>query len=203
MANAQLELACKVGSREAIIEAIEDGADIDFGGGSPLITAILAGDRATVATLIELGADTACFELAIPATEPEAIVDALMQSAPRQDEVSNEDPVDAKLVRSFDRMIRNKGLGEPFKKNRGGEYPAFCDGLKWIAAEECHAVVQAFLEKIEPIRAEAGDAGIRAFLTEQGEALESWQQNYSAVPELPTELLKEYLKERKKLHGSS
>ncbi len=201
MANAQLELACKVGSREAILEAIEDGADINFGGSSPLITAILAGDRATVATLVELGADVSCFELGT--LKPDAMVDALMRTAPSQEEVPEQDPVDAKLVRAFDRMIRNKGLGEPFKKNRGAEYPAFCDGLKWIAAEDCLAVVKAFLEEIEPVRTAEGDAGIHAFLKEQSETLEGRHQDYLAVSELPGELLKDYLKERKKLMGAS
>lgn len=57
LANAQLELACRVGSRDAVLEALEEGADINFGHGSPLIIAMMAGDRTMVATLIELGAD--------------------------------------------------------------------------------------------------------------------------------------------------
>ena len=115
MANAQLDLACQVGSKDAIIEAIEDGADINHGGGSPLILAIMANDRPTVAALVELGADVSQFEVKV--TDQDAIIDELMKGAPNTEAVPEEDPVDAKLVRAFDRMIRNKGLGEPLRRS--------------------------------------------------------------------------------------
>ena len=197
MANAQLELACRVGSREAIIEAIEEGADIDHNGSSVLIIAIMAGDRDTVSTLVELGADVSCFELQV--TNHEAIVDALMKGTPKTDEILEEDPVDAKLVRAFDKLIRAKGLDEPFKKNRGGDYPAFRDGLRWIAAEECHAVVTGFLELIGPARSESGDLGVDAFLAENASRIEELTNKYTSAEEIPGDLLKDYLKERKKL----
>lgn len=197
MANAQLELACRVGSREAIMEALEDGADIDFGGSSPLIIAILARDRPTVETLVSLGADVNCFELTTK--EPEEIVDALMRIAPAPSDIPDEDPVDAKLVRAFDRMIRTKGMDEPFKKKRGGEYAGFCDGLKWIAAEECHATVTEFLGWIEPVCIGSDDGDLLAFLEENRPRLEQLRNRYTASVDLPAELLKDYLKDRKKL----
>ena len=89
-ANSQLDLACRVGSRDAIIEAIEDGADINHSGSSPLILAIMANDRNTVETLVELGADISCFELTV--SNQEGIIDELMKGAPATGDVPEEDP---------------------------------------------------------------------------------------------------------------
>jgi len=196
-ANSQLDLACRVGSRDAIIEAIEDGADINHSGSSPLILAIMANDRKTVETLVELGADLSCFELKV--SNQEGIIDELMKGAPSTGDVPEEDPVDAKVLRAIDKQIRNKGLGEPFAKKRGAEYPTFLDGLKWIAAEECHAIVDEFLKQIEPSRQESGDIGVDQYLKEHAAEVEELSARYVAVTDLPGELLKEYLRERKKL----
>lgn len=197
LANQQLDLACQVGSRVDIIEAIEDGADINHSGSSPLILAIMANDRNTVSILVELGADLTCFELKV--SNQDAIIDELMKGAPGTGDVPEEDPVDAKLLRAFDKQIRNKGLGEPFLKKRGAEFPAFLDALKWIAAEDCHSIVEDFLERIEPSRTESGDVGVDTFLKECADIVQNLSEQYAAAPDLPTELLKEYLKERKKL----
>ena len=99
-ANSQLDLACRVGSRDAIIEAIEDGADINHDGSSPLILAIMANDRPTVEVLVELGADVSCFELKV--SDQKGIVDELMKGAPATGDVPEEDPVDAKILRAID-----------------------------------------------------------------------------------------------------
>ncbi len=196
-ANAQLELAVRVGSRDAIVEAIEEGADIDFGESSPLIIAIMAGDRATISTLVELGADLSCFELRVDGHD--AVVDALMAGAASGDEAPEEDPVDAKLVRAFDKMLRTKGFGEPIKKQRASEFAAFAEGLKWIAAEECLGITHEFLALLDPVRAASGDAGLGSFLEDEAEAIAALSERYAAAEEAPTELLKDYLKERKKL----
>ena len=63
LANAQLELACTVGSVSDVEDALDDGADIDFNCSSPLFVAIMAGNREVVAKLVERGADVALFEL--------------------------------------------------------------------------------------------------------------------------------------------
>ena len=197
LANAQLDLACQVGSREAIIEAIEDGADINHSDSSPLILAIMAGDRVTVSTLIELGADVSLFET--NASERESLIDELMKGTQSSQPISDEDPVDAKLVRAFDKLIRTKGLGEPFAKKRGADYPAFHDSLKWLAAEDCQLIVEDFLQRLEPSRQAEGDIGVDRYLNEHSAAIKELSGNYAAATDLPAELLKEYLKERKKL----
>lgn len=198
-ANGQLELACRVGSIDAIDEALEEGADLDFDGGSPLFIGIMAGDRAVVEALVERGADASIFGIVSDDGDRGKVVEALMKLAPSTEAPPEADPVDAKLVRAFDRMIRGKGLGEPLRRNRGGEFTAFADGLKWIAAEESHACVAEFLEMIETVRAESGDAGLPRFLEENEARVAEIGARYLASDEQIGELLKEYRRERRKL----
>ena len=55
IANRTLELACTVGSLENAIEALEDGADVNFRDGSPLFLAIVNRDRAIINFLLDHG----------------------------------------------------------------------------------------------------------------------------------------------------
>jgi hypothetical protein len=245
LANAQLELACRLGALEEVVEALEDGADIDFGSGTALFVAISEGEREVVSLLVEKGADVVLFgleregqeaveeeaeaeedeeedeeegevesgseveegvaieeegEVEPEGGEREKLIDALMalmkQGEP--EEVDSDDPVDAKVVRAFDRMIRKAGLGEPIHKKRDGEYGVFVEGLKWVAAEECEVVVSEFLEMVELVRTEVGEDGVPKLLVENVARIEELSERYVLAEEVPGELLKEYLKERKK-----
>ena len=195
-ANSQLELCCRLGSLDGILEALEEGADINCNGSAPLFTAVMANDRTIVTALIEKGADTSAFEINL--TDQDEAVEALMALAPAQPAPDEGDPVDAKLVRAFDRMIRNKGLSAPIQKGRTAEYPAFADGLKWIAAEECHACVTELLEMVEQGPGPNGDDdGLSQFLADHAPRVDELSARYTAADELPGELLKDYLKEKK------
>ena len=198
LANTQLELACRVGSLDDVVEALDEGADINCNGSEPLFIAIMAENRELVSLLIEKGADVSMFE--IISTDPQEVIELLMKLAPAPEEEPAEETVDAKRVRAFDRMIRNKGLAEPIAKGRWDEYTAFRDGLKWIAAEECHDAVNEFIEMIELALPEIGEAGIPDFLSNGSAArVAELSERYAAAEEVPGELLKEYLKERKKV----
>lgn len=208
IANGQLELACRLGSVDDIPEAIEEGAHVDCNGYSPMFIAIQNGDRAVIAALVEHGADTAVFEVDPEKGDP---VDQLMAMAPDtgggESEGEGMVELDAKMIRAFQRMITNKGIAEPMHKGRGGEYAAFADGLRSIAAEECHAVVREFLELAEAAVAEVEDeerdASLLAHLKDeaQQETLTALTERYhqAAEEEEPGELLKVYLKERKEV----
>lgn len=199
-ANGQLELACKVGLIPEIDEALAEGADINCYGSSPLFIGIMANDQPIVEALVERGADISTFS--IKATEKNEIVEALMALAPQHsDPAGGDNQVEPKLVRAFDRMIRNKGLGEPITKNRAAEYPAFSEGLKWIAAEDCHAIVTEFLDMVEFVRSEKGDAGMPEFLKENAARIKILSDRYANLDESPRDLLKDYIKEQKKLKG--
>lgn len=201
LANGQLELACRVGLIPEIDEALAEGADINCFGSSPLFIGIMANDQNVVEALVERGADVSTFS--ITATDKAEVVAALMALAPQRNDPAGagDNKVDPKLVRAFDRMIRNKGLGEPIIKNRSAEYTAFAEGLKWIAAEDCHAVVAEFLDMVEFVRSEKGDAGMPEFLEENAARIKILSDRYANLDESPRDLLKDYLKEQKKLAG--
>ncbi len=201
-ANAQLELACRGGAADDLLEALEEGADINCSGSSPLFIAIMASDRDIVSVLVEKGADVSLFE--ITATGHDEIVDGLMKLAPATGEDPGESAVDAKQLRAFDRMIRNKGLAEPIRKGRGEEYAGFLEGLKWIAAEQCHAIVKDFLDLLGDLPAETDPAvGIPRLLEDHAERVAELGNRYAGAEEIPRELLKDYLKEQKRLAGSN
>ena len=64
--------------------------------------------------------------------------------------------IDAKLVRAFDRMIRSEGLtSKPPKASQFRNTPPFANVLKWIAAEECHAILTDSSTSAPPTMASA------------------------------------------------
>lgn len=198
-ANSQLELACRVGSLADIDEALEDGANIDCNGSSPLFIAIMENNRDVVALLVERGASVKDFELD-GIDDQEAVVARLMLLAPQPEaEAPAEGTVDAKLLRAFDRMIRNKGFAEPFKKGRGDEFQAFLDGLKWVGAEECYANAKEFAELLDHARQTGGEAGVPMFLQENTMIIDSLSEKYASAEESPGDLAREFLKEQKKV----
>ena len=205
VANTQLELACRLGLLEDAIEALDDGANIDCNGCSPVFFAIENGDRVLLAALLERGADVVMFEVDESQGE---VIDQLLKiksQAEMADECVADGMVelDAKMIRAFDRMLRNKGIAEPIKKGRLGEYQAFLDGLGSLAAEECQAVVREFLDWLRPEGDADAEESANELLaeTENAARLEEWSERYSKATEaeLPGELLKDYLKERKKV----
>jgi hypothetical protein len=196
VANGQLELACRLSSLDDIVEALDDGADINCKGYSPLFIAIQNADRAVLKVLVERGADVSVFEIDAEGDDP---VEQLMKMAPDQETQSDTElesegmaELDAKMIRAFQRMIINKGIAEPLAKGRGDEFEAFADGLRSIAAEECHAIVREFLDREKP---EDTDG------TNDTETLAALSERYAKATEeeQPGELLKDYLKESKKV----
>ena len=239
IANAQLELACRVGALDDMLEALEEGADVNCKGGSPLFLAIMAGERTVVEALVDRGADSSMFLSPAQASDDVPIadrVDALMACGPGTsaktdnggDASSNTDgdepEIDPKLIGTLDRMIRRKGLTEPFVKKRADELPVFRKALGGIGAEDCHAVVSEFLDALEEARAQAGssadseeavaDSGSDGdretetfddsiFLESEAERISEWSTRYASTEEAPAALAREYLKERKKLEAGS
>jgi hypothetical protein len=84
-ADRELELACKVGSLPDFDRAIEEGANVNFDGGSPLFVSIMTGNRVIVELLVSHGADTGMFLSKTQAKKlktQEQILEALMANAP-------------------------------------------------------------------------------------------------------------------------
>ncbi len=198
LANTQLELACRIGSLDDVLEALDDGADINCNGSEPLFIAIMANNRDLVSLLIEMGADVTMFE--ITSNDPTDVIELLMELAPSPEGEPTDETVDARRIRAFDKMIRNNGLAEPVIRGRWREYKTFRDGLKWIAAEECHDAVKEFLEMIEHVLPEIGEKGIVDFLNNGSAArVAELSERYTAAEEVPGELLKDYLKDRQQV----
>lgn len=235
IANAQLELACRVGALDDLLEALEEGADLNCKGGSPLFLAIMAGERSVVEALVERGADPSMFLTPAQAAEEVPLadrLDSLMACGPAPSSKGddseegpsassgNEPEIDPKLIGALDRMIRRKGLVEPFLKKRADELPTFRKALGGIGAEDCHAVVGEFLDALEEARAQA-DSSAEAeeaeadsdremtefdesiFLETETERISEWSTRYASTEEAPAALAREYLKERKKLEAGS
>jgi len=220
IANSQLELACRLGAIDDIVEALEDGADINCNGGSPVFIAMMENERASLETLLEHGADVSTF---IPDGSPEADldladrIDFLLACGGHGDNAnsggdSGAPEVDSKLVGALDRMIRRNGLAEPFIKKRASDFPAFRQALGGIGAEDCHAVVSEFLDELESARAEQIERAENdevsviddnIFLEAEAERIAEWSTRYIAAEESPPALAKEYLKERKKLEADA
>ena len=202
VANTQLELACRLGLLDDVIEALdEDGADVNCNGCSPIFFAMEAGDRPVVEALLERGAEVAMFGVD---RESEDAVELLLGICSQGDAEPKSDTdgmaeLDAKMIRAFDRMVRTKGFAEPIKKKRTAEYQAFCDGLGSLAAEDCQALVKEFLEWAKP--EEEAEAIEFVGAEENAEKLADLDERYAKVTseELPGELLKDYLKEMKKV----
>lgn len=91
------------------------------------------------------------------------------------------------------------GLATPIVKGRRSEYLLFRDCLKWIAAEECEECVNEFLELI----GEMADDELSSALDANAEKIEALSERYRSTADLPAELLKDYLKEKKKLQKAS
>lgn len=200
--NSQLELCCRVGSLDGILEALAEGADINHNGGTPLFTAIMAHDHAAISLLLENGADASVFLPDGPAGGDAAAALLALAPAPGAAAAGSADSaevVDAKLVRALDRMIRREGLAAPIAKGRGADYPAFSQGLKWIAAEECHSCVMELLAMIESAGIGAEDGAIAGFLRENAARIGELSERYMRAEEVPGDLLRDYLKEKRKL----
>lgn len=84
-ANRELEIACKLGSKKTFLSAIEEGADVNCDGGSPLFLAIMNHQHEMVEMLVKHGADVSMF---LPKAKlkklktDEAKIEALMAGAP-------------------------------------------------------------------------------------------------------------------------
>ena len=94
-ADRELELACKVGSIDDFERAIEEGANVNCDGGSPLFVSIMTHNREMISRLVELEADVGMFLSAAKRKRlktPEQIVDALLEGAPPPVEDDAEPP---------------------------------------------------------------------------------------------------------------
>jgi len=186
IANCTLELACTVGSIENAREALEDGADIDAGGGSPLFNAIFHRNVEMVRFLIGSGADLSAI---IPASKlaalsgQEAIIGLLMECAPP-------DPreIDPGLMGEMDATIRNSGLGKPVLEGDWDGMVFYAEKLERIGAPELCVCVTEVIDMLKPAKS-FGDAALFETVKAEKKKIAAITERYAAVEGGSVEIL--------------
>lgn len=204
IANCTLELACTVGSIDNALEALEEGADINAGGGAPLFNAIFNRNVELIHLLVERGADLSNF--ISPAKQAllgsvEQTIDMLMECAP-----PDPNAVDPGLMGEMDATIRSKGLGKPVLEGDWDGVTGYVEKLEKVGAAELASVVSEMVELLRPAR-EFGDAALFEAVKAEKKQIASMTERYEAV-ELPAsveQMAREFVEaeERGEVAGAS
>ncbi|MEC5126862.1 hypothetical protein VSU19_08880 [Verrucomicrobiales bacterium BCK34] len=180
IANCTLELACTVGSLDDAIEAIEDGADVNFRGGAPLFLAIFNRNRAVINYLIDQGADAESFvakkNLKFVKTR-EDLIEELIACAPHN-------PRDVKIdeIKEIDCGIREGGVEYLLAEINWDNATRFRDSLNAIGAGSTHRCVAEFLQWARSERSEA-ESDVENFLSCNTDAVTEYRERYLATGE--------------------
>ncbi|MEM9284149.1 MAG: hypothetical protein AAGA96_20205 [Verrucomicrobiota bacterium] len=165
IANRTLELACTVGALDDAIEAIGDGADVNFQGGAPLFLAIMNRNRVIINLLLDHGADGECYiakkRLGAIKTR-EDLVEELIACAPYN-------PRDVKLdqISEIDSGIRDTGVQYLFSELDWDHATRFRDSLDAIGAGTSHRCVAEFLQWARSESANSGEYLVNFFSNHQ------------------------------------
>lgn len=178
IANCTLELACTVGSLDNALEALEEGADINHGGGAPLFNAIFNRNREMITLLVERGADLSNF--VSPAKQavlgsPEETIAMLMECAP-----PDPNAIDPGLMEEMDGTIRSKGLGKPILEGDWDGVVAYVEKLERIGAPDLSAVVAEVVEMFRPVQ-EFGDAALFEAVKAEKKAVKALTERYEEI----------------------
>lgn len=143
-ANRTLELACTVGALDDALEAIEDGADVNYQSGAPLFLAIINRNRNLIHLLLEHDADYTSFlakkRLSLVNTR-EDLVEELIACAPH-----NPRDVKPDQIAEIDTGIRSAGVGFLLSELDWDNATRFRDSLDAIGAGSSHRCVAEFLQ---------------------------------------------------------
>lgn len=178
VANCTLELACTVGSIADAIEALEDGADINHGGGAPLFNAIFNRNVEVIRFLIEREADlTAFITPARRATigSTDELIEVLMECAPPDPRA-----IDPGIMGEMDATIRKSGLGKPVLEGDWDGVAYFVEKLARIGAQELSDVVAEFVQLLEPAKS-WGDAALFEAVKGEKKRIAKLTERYLAV----------------------
>lgn len=190
VANRTLDLACTVGSVSNAIEAIEDGADVNNGGGAPLFTAIFNHNPEVVRVLIEHGADLSNF---LPPAKRaglsgiDEIIAVLMTFAPPDPRA-----IDPVLMEETDAILRKGGLAKPVEEGEWDGLVLFAEKLETIGAAECFAALRELLEMLRPAWS-FGTAALLASVKAEKKRIADLSQRYLDSPESVGDLARAHL----------
>ncbi len=174
-ANCTLELACTVGSVADALEALEEGADINYKGGAPLFNAIFNRNVEVIRLLIERDADLSSF---IPTTkrvlikDVDELIEVLLECAPPDPRA-----IDPGLMGEMDATIRKSGLGKPVLE---GDWDGMCyyvEKLDRIGLPELSGIVSEFVKMLEPAKA-WGDAALFEAVKGEKKKIKAMSERY-------------------------
>ena len=144
VANCTLELSCAVGSIDNALEAIEeDGADVNFNGGSPMFVAIMNRHRHIINLLLDHDADVATLLSPAkmrPLQTRFLLVEALIACAPH-------DPrnVNPEIIEEVDSSLKESGIDRLISEIDWDNATLFRDNLNAIGANHTYRTVSEFL----------------------------------------------------------
>lgn len=173
--NRNLELACSVGSYDNALEALEEGANVNFHSGAPLFSAILGRNREILNLLLDRGADASFFlskKLLKQHLSREELIETLIACAPCN-------PKDVKIdeIREVDSAIRSTGVEFLVSELDWDDATRFRDSLNAIGADSSHRCVSEFLQWAKSESRESDD-GLSGFLRAHGDALVEYRSRY-------------------------
>lgn len=144
VANRTLELACTVGALDDAIEAIEDGADVNFQEGAPIFLAIANRNREIINFLLDQGANAEAFLTRKKLAQIEDrsdLVEELIACAPY-----NPRDVKPDQIEEIDSAIRDSGVEYLLSDIDWDKATRFRDSLDAIGAGSSHRCVAEFLQ---------------------------------------------------------
>lgn len=174
IANRTLELACTVGALDDAMEALQDGADVNFRSGAPLFLAIVNRNRCIINFLLDHGADVESFlskKLVKRAMSREDLIEELVACAPYN-------PRDIRIeeLQEIDTAIRETGVEFLLSELDWDNATRFRDSLNAIGAGSSHRCVAEFLQWA---RSERGSGnGLSEFLTNHDNAVSEYRERY-------------------------
>lgn len=192
IANRTLELACTVGAADDAIEAIEDGADVNYQGGAPLFLAIMNRNRDLIHLLLDHGAVADNFiakkKLAL-VNDRDDLIEELIACAPH-----NPRDVKPDQIAEIDSAIRNEGVGYLVAEIDWDKATRFRDSLDAIGAGGSHRCVA---ELLQWVRSENGADrnALGNFLVSHENTITEYRERYLATGEDLIALANEYVTE--------
>ena len=189
IANRTLELACTVGSLDDAIDAMEEGADVNFRSGAPLFLAIVNRNRGIINFLLDQGAEV---EALLPRKRQkqsmtrEDLIEELVACAPYN-------PRDIKIeeLQEIDSAIREVGVEFLLSELDWDNATRFRDSLNAIGAGSSHRCVAEFLQWA---RSENGSGGgLSDFLSSHDNAVSEYRERYLSSGEDLVALASDFL----------
>jgi len=180
VANCTLELACTVGAMDDAIEAVEDGADVNYQEGAPIFLAIANRNREITALPLDQGADAESFlsKKKLEQIEDRSdLIEELIACAPY-----NPRDVKPDQIEEIDTAIRDVGVAYLLSDIDWDKATRFRDSLDAIGAGSSHRCVAEFLQwarsetKIDP-------GSIVYFLDSHTPAVSEYRERYLSTGE--------------------